>query len=81
MGTAQPTLGPDAFLSEEKRLTLDLNIIVLLGKKMSLCTNVQNAFNEPPLTMASGSQTPRYANRRLTATSGTIIIMGIKGTF
>ena len=81
VGTAQPTLGPDAFLSEKKRLTLDLNIIVLLGKRMSLFTNVQNVFNEPQLTMASGSLTPHYASRRLTATSGTTIIMGLKGTF
>ena len=38
-------------------------------------------FNEPQLTMASGSLTPHYASRRLTATSGTIFIMGLKGTF
>ena len=31
--------------------------------------------------MAAGSLTPHYASRRLTATSGTIVIMGIKGSF
>jgi TonB-dependent receptor len=81
VGTAQPTLGPDAFLSERKRVTLDLNLIVLLNKRLSLFTNVQNAFNAPQLTMASGSQTPHYASRRLTATSGTIVILGVKGNF
>jgi hypothetical protein len=81
VGTAQPTLGPDAFLYEDKRLTLDLNIIVLLGKRMSLFTNVQNVFNEPHLTLARGSLTPHYASRRLTATAGTTIIAGIKGSF
>jgi hypothetical protein len=81
VGTAQPTLGPDAFLSEEQRVTLDVNVIVLLSKRLSLFTNVQNAFNAPQLTMAAGSLTPHYASRRLTATSGTIVIMGIKGSF
>ncbi len=81
VGTAQPTLGPDAFLSEKKRVTLDLNLIVLLSRRLSLFTNVQNAFNAPQLTLASGSQTPHYASRRLTATSGTIVILGIKGNF
>jgi iron complex outermembrane recepter protein len=81
VGTAQPTLGPDAFLYEEKRVTLDLNVIVLLGKRLSLFTNVQNAFNAPHVTLAHGSLTPHYASRRLTATSGTVIIMGVKGTF
>ena len=75
------TLGPDAFLSEEQRVTLDVNVIVLLSKRLSLFTNVQNAFNAPQLTMAAGSLTPHYASRRLTATSGTIVIMGIKGSF
>ena len=48
---------------------------------MSLFTNVQNVFNEPHVTLASGPSTPAYASRRLTATSGTVIIAGIKGTF
>jgi len=81
VGTAQPTLGPDAFLSEKKRCTLDLNVIVLLSKRLSLFTNVQNAFNARQLTLASGPLTPHYASRRLTSTSGTSIIMGIKGSF
>lgn len=81
VGSAQPTLGPDAFLYEAKRVTLDLNIIMLMGKKLSLFTNVQNVFNAPHLTLAQGSLTPHYASRRLTATAGTSIIMGIKGTF
>jgi iron complex outermembrane recepter protein len=80
-GTAQPTLGPDAFLYEDARLTLDLNIIALTRKRLSFFTNVQNVFNAQQLTLARGSLTPHYASRRLTSTSGTTIIAGIKGTF
>ena len=81
VGTLQPTLGPDAFLSEARRLTLDLNVIMLLHKRVSLFANAQNVFNAQQITNASGPLTPHYASRRLTSTSGTTVIVGLKGSF
>ena len=81
VGTLQPTLGPNAFLSEARRLTLDLNVIMLLHKRVSLFANAQNVFNAQQITNASGPLTPHYASRRLTSTSGTTVIVGLKGSF
>ncbi|MSU50742.1 MAG: TonB-dependent receptor [Opitutus sp.] len=80
-GSAQPAFGPDAFLFEDRRTTLDLNTEFQWRKQMSLFANVQNVFNEPIITLIKGSATPRYAQRSLTSNSGTTITIGLKGTF
>jgi hypothetical protein len=48
----------DAFLSEARRLTLDLNVIMLLNKRVSLFANAPNVFNAQQITNASGPLTP-----------------------
>jgi hypothetical protein len=70
----------DAFVSEARHLTLDLNVIMLLNKRVSLFANAQNVFNAQQITNASGPLTPHYASRRLTSTSGTTVTVGLKGS-
>jgi iron complex outermembrane receptor protein len=80
-GSAQPGFGPDAFLYEDRRTTLDLNAEFQLRDRLSLFANVQNVFNAPIITLIEGSSTPHYAKRSLTSNSGTTITVGLKGTF
>jgi hypothetical protein len=80
-GARQPGFGPDAFLFEDRRTTLDLNSEYQLRKQVSLFLNVQNVFNAPIITLIEGSATPHYAKRSLTSNSGTTITLGLKGTF
>jgi TonB-dependent receptor len=80
-GSAVAALGPEAYLYEEARDTLDLNAEYQWSQRLSVFANAQNVFDEPIITLRRGPDTPAYAQRQLTSVTGVTLALGIKGTF
>jgi len=78
---ALPTLGPDAYAYDDRRLTLDLNAEYQLRKSIFLYVAAQNVFNTPSLELRYGSATPAHAKAHRWGYNGVGITMGLKGTF
>jgi iron complex outermembrane receptor protein len=78
---AQPILGPDAFVYQDARTILDVNLTYRVWKRHSLFINGRNVFNHHYNQSRYGSETPDYAKRFSTNSYGVQWAFGIKGTF
>jgi TonB-dependent receptor len=76
-----PAQGPDAYLYQDKRTTLDVNLTYQLWKRHSLFVNGRNVFNTHYNLSRYGSETPEYAKRSSTNSYGVQWAFGIRGTF
>jgi len=73
--------GPDAYLYQEKRTTMDANLTYQFTRQLSLFANGRNIFNVHYNLLRYGSQTPVYARRSSTNSYGVQWAFGLKGTF
>ncbi len=78
---ASPAQGPDAFLYQDKRTTLDVNLTYQFFKRHSFFINGRNVLNQHFNLSRYGSETPEYAKRSSTNSYGVQWSAGIKGTF
>jgi TonB-dependent receptor len=76
-----PAQGPDAYLYQNKRTTLDVNLTYQVWKRHSLFVNGRNILNHHYNLSRYGSETPDYAKRSSTNSYGVQWAFGIKGTF
>ena len=76
-----PAQGPDAYLYQDKRTTMDVNLTYQIFKRHSLFINGRNIFNQHFNLSRYGSETPEYAKRSSTNSYGVQWSAGIKGTF
>ena len=78
---ASPAQGPDAFLYQEKRTTMDVNLTYQFTRALQLFANGRNVGNVHYNLLRYGSQTPGYAKRSSTNSYGVQWAFGVKGTF
>jgi TonB-dependent receptor len=76
-----PTIAPDGYTYDDRRLILDLNVEYQLRSSLFLFVNAQNVFNSPSVQLRYGSETPDYAKHWFTNKNGVGITLGVKGTF
>ena len=72
---------PDAFVYQNPRTTLDVNLTYQMFKRTSLFVNARNIFNRKFTISRYGAETPDYARRSSTDSYGVQWAFGIKGTF
>jgi len=78
---ASPAQGPDAYLYQEKRTTMDVNLTYQVTRAIQLFANGRNVGNVHYNLLRYGSQTPWYAKRSSTNSYGVQWAFGVKGTF
>ncbi len=78
---ASPAQGPDAFLYQEKRTTMDVNLTYQFNRRIQLFANGRNVGNVHYNLLRYGSQTPGYAKISSTNSYGVQWAFGVKGTF
>jgi TonB-dependent receptor len=78
---ASPAQGPDAYLYQEKRTTMDANFTYQFTRQISLFANGRNFGNVHYNLLRYGSQTPGYAKISSTNSYGVQWAFGVKGTF
>ena len=76
-----PVMGPDAFIYQDARTTLDVNVTYQLYKRHSLFVNGRNVFNKHFTSSRYGPETPEWAKRSSSNSYGVQWAFGIKGTF
>jgi iron complex outermembrane receptor protein len=78
---ASPAQGPDAYLYQEKRTTMDANITYQFTRRIQLFANGRNIGNVHYNLLRYGSQTPGYAKTSSSNSYGVQWAFGVKGTF
>lgn len=78
---ATTAMGPDAYQYEGARTTVDVNLIWILSRRLSLFASSSNALNDHPTADRRGSLTPDYAKRFREQRFGALYSLGIRGTF
>jgi iron complex outermembrane receptor protein len=78
---ATPAQGPNAFLYQEKRTTMDVNLTYQFTRQLSLFANGRNIGNVHYNLLRYQSDTPGYAKRSSTNSYGVQWAFGVKGTF
>lgn len=78
---ASPAQGPDAFLYQEKRTTMDANFTYQFTRRIQLFANGRNVGNVHYNLLRYGSQTPAIAKISSTNSYGVQWAFGVKGTF
>ncbi|WP_414664462.1 TonB-dependent receptor domain-containing protein [Horticoccus sp. 23ND18S-11] len=78
---ASPAQGPDAYLYQEKRTTMDANVTYQFTRQLQLFANGRNIGNVHYNLLRYGSQTPGYAKISSTNSYGVQWAFGLKGTF
>ncbi|MDO8543232.1 MAG: TonB-dependent receptor [Opitutaceae bacterium] len=73
--------GPLAFVYQDARTTLDINISYQAFKRFSVFVNSRNMLNEWFNQMRYQADTPEYARRSSTNSYGVQWAFGVKGTF
>ncbi|MFM9030463.1 MAG: TonB-dependent receptor domain-containing protein, partial [Opitutaceae bacterium] len=73
--------GPDAFLFQEKRTTMDANLTWQVNRRISLFANGRNVFNVHYNLLRYGSQTPDYAKRSSTNSYGVQWAFGLTAPY
>lgn len=73
--------GPFAFLYQDARTTVDVNLSYQLLKRVSLFVNGRNVFNKWFTASRYQADTPEYARRSSTNSYGAQWGFGVKGTF
>jgi TonB-dependent receptor len=78
---ASPAQGPDAYLYQEKRTTMDANLTYQFTRKIQFFANGRNVGNVHYNLLRYGAQTPDYAKTSSTNSYGVQWAFGLKGTF
>ncbi len=73
--------GPDAFLYQEKRTTMDVNLTYQFNRRIQLFANGRNIGNVHYNLLRYGSETPGFAKISSTNSYGVQWAFGVKGTF
>ena len=73
--------GPLAFVYQDPRTTLDINITYQVFRRLSLFVNSRNLLNEWFTQSRYQADTPEYARRGSTNSYGAQWAFGLKGTF
>jgi len=73
--------GPNAYLYQDARTTLDINLTYQAFKRLSLFVNCRNLFNVHFTQSRYQEDTPAYAVRSSTDSYGALWSFGVRGTF
>lgn len=76
-----PALGPNGAQYTVRRTTLDLNCDVRIGPRLTVYANFQNVRGAVAEVERYGDETPAYARRIQFTDGGTLITVGLKGSF
>jgi TonB-dependent receptor len=73
--------GPDAYVYQDPRTTLDINVTYQAFKRLSVFVNGRNVLNQWFNQSRYQADTPEYARRSSTNSYGVQWAAGVKGTF
>ena len=79
--TLRENIAPGAYIYEEARQTVDLNLTYEFHKRLSFFANGSNVFNARQIRTGYGAETPDYARPYRIGDNGAAYTMGIRGTF
>jgi iron complex outermembrane receptor protein len=74
-------LGPNGAQYNPRRTTMDLNLDFRLRPRLSVFANFNNVFGATDSLVRYGDDTPAYARRTQDIDSGTLLTVGVKGSF
>lgn len=74
-------LGPNGAQYTVRRTTMDLNTDFRINSRLTLFANLQNVFGIVDQVERYGDDTPAYARRIQETDQGTLITVGLKGSF
>jgi TonB-dependent receptor len=74
-------LGPNGAQYNPRRTTLDLNVNFRLRPRLTAFANFNNVFGATDALLRYGDDTPAYARRTQDIDSGTLLTVGVKGSF
>jgi len=72
---------PDMFRYVAPQTLVDLSFDYQFSKKFSLYSSVRNALQSEKRTLLMGSFTPEFARTSVTQRPGSLVTLGVKGTF
>lgn len=74
-------LGPNGAQYNPSKTTMDLNVDFRLRPRLSVFANFNNVFGATDALLRYGDDTPAYARRTQDIDSGTLLTVGVKGSF